>query len=95
MSIKQKTMFLCLQCGPFVRVYTEVWTRESDGPYKIEFIHHIEGNAELADEVLIKPKPEGEKIDYSYCGKCNQLISKDESMNWGDDLMQMELKANK
>ena len=36
-----------------------------------------------------------QKIDYSYCGKCNQLISKDESMNWGDDLMQMELKANK
>ena len=95
MSNKKKTMFFCPQCCPFVKVYTEVWTRGSDGPYKIEFIHHIDGNAEIADEVVIKPRAEGEKIDYSYCGKCNQLIDKNESMNWGDDFLHMILKAKK
>ena len=75
-------MFICPRCGPFVRVYKELWTDNSDGPYKIEFIQHIDGRATVIDEVVIKSKPDGEPIIFSFCGECSILIKKDKSANW-------------
>jgi hypothetical protein len=81
----KKTMFVCSKCGPFVRVYKELWTEDSEGPYKLEFIQHIEGNAKIVDEVMIKSKPEGEVVEYSFCGKCKRLIDREQNMRWFED----------
>jgi hypothetical protein len=91
MADKNKKVYFCPKCGPFIKVLKELWTSSSEGPYKIEFIHHINKNAEVVDEVEIKSRPEGEKVEYSYCGKCNQLIGKEENMKWTNDIIQMEL----
>ena len=88
-------MYFCQKCGPFVKVYKEVWTEESDGPFKIEFIHHIEGNAVLADEVKIKPRPEGECIEYSYCGHCKCLIDREQKSDWGTSSSMLEKHLKK
>ena len=81
-SKKEKTMFVCPKCGPFVRVFKEIWTQDSDGPYKIEFVQHIDGAATVVDEVAIRSKPDGEPIIYSYCGECKRLIKHEKSANW-------------
>ncbi len=81
----KKTMFVCPKCGPFIRVYKELWTQESEGPYKIEFLQHIEGDAKIIDDVVIKEKPEGELVEFSFCGKCNRLIDCEQSMKWSEE----------
>ena len=78
----QKTMFVCHQCGPFVIVYKEIWTQGSEGPYKIEFLQHIDGGATVVDEVSINTKPDGEPIAFSFCGQCKRLIDQEKCSNW-------------
>ena len=82
MSVDKKTMFVCPKCGPFVRVYNEIWTEDSEGPYKIEFVQHIDGGATVIDEVEINPKPEGEPMIFSFCGKCKRLINQQKCADW-------------
>jgi len=81
---EKKTMFICPKCGPFVRVYKEKWTIDSEGPYKIEFVQHIDGGAVVVDEVSIKPKPDGEQLTYAFCGQCKRLIDREKSCEWLD-----------
>ena len=78
----KRNMFFCPKCGPFIQVMKEIWTKESDGPYKLEFIQHIDGKAKIIDKVKIKSKPDGEHLEYSFCGKCWMLISNEQDINW-------------
>ena len=79
---KELKMYFCQNCGPFIKIMKEFWARESDGPFKIEFIQHADHVAVVVDEVEIKTRPEGEVIEYNYCGHCEQLISKDIPISW-------------
>ena len=88
-------MFFCQNCGPFVKVIKEVWARESDGPFKIEFIQHIDHVAVVVDEVEIKTRPEGEVIEYNYCGHCKQLISKALPLSWASPEQMIEQLQSK
>ena len=78
----EKTMYVCPKCGPFVIVYKEIWTQGTEGPYKIEFLQHIDGRATVIDEVSIKSKPDGEPITFSFCGECKRLIDQEKYSNW-------------
>ena len=41
MNAKKKHLYFCPNCGPFIKVFKEVWTENSEGPYKIQFIQHV------------------------------------------------------
>jgi|TARA_B100001971_G_C17657023_1_gene270888 hypothetical protein len=76
------TLFICFQCGPFNRVLREVWNLTDDGPYKVEFIQHIEGMAYVVDEVFINTSSEESSVCYDYCGICNRLINIERDGEW-------------
>ena len=80
----ENTMYVCPKCGPFIIVYKEIWTQGSEGPYKIEFLQHIDGGATVVDEVSINTKPDGEPIAFSFCGQCKRLIDQEKCSNWLD-----------
>jgi len=81
MSEKFK-MYFCSSCGPFVKVYKEYWTKESDSPFKVELIQHMNGLAVAVETIEIKPKPEGEPVEYNYCGHCRSMIGADLPLMW-------------
>ena len=45
-------------------------------------MQHIDGGATVIDEVEINPKPEGEPIIFSFCGKCKRLINQEKCADW-------------
>ena len=42
-------------------------------------------NGGIIDDVIIKAKPEGELVEFSFCGKCNRLIDCEQSMKWSEE----------
>ena len=66
-------MYICQNCGPFIKVIKEFWCRKSDGPYKIELFHQHK-TAIKVGEIKLRKKPEGIISSYAYCGNCNQPL---------------------
>ena len=77
-------MTICPKCGPFIKFYKEIWARESDGPFEIEFFQHVEHQAIKTDKIIIKERPEGERLEYFFCGHCDQMIESEKKSNWGE-----------
>jgi len=83
MSEKIK-MYFCSSCGPFIRVYKEYWTSESEGPYKVDLIQHMNHLAVVVESIEIISKPDGQKIEYNYCAHCRSMIGSEIPLQWND-----------
>ena len=94
MSDKFKIYF-CNSCGPFVKVYKEYWTNESEGPYKVELIQCANGQAIVIETIDIKPMPEGEPVEYNYCGHCKSMIGADIPLKWYNQTEEIMEKYSK
>jgi uncharacterized Zn finger protein len=76
-------VFECPSCGPFVKAYAEVLTRGSDSPYAIEIMDPAEMGSYDVEEIIIRPRPEGELEKYAYCGHCGSLVGHSLVNKWG------------
>tara|TARA_Y100000294_G_C8359776_1_gene258248 strand:+ start:324 stop:581 length:258 start_codon:yes stop_codon:yes gene_type:complete len=81
---KEYKKYCCTSCGPFVRVYKEFWTSESEGPYKVDLIQPMNHFSDVVDTIEIKKKPEGEPLEYNYCAHCKSMIGAEIPLVWGD-----------
>tara|TARA_B100000315_G_C14430925_1_gene520085 strand:+ start:432 stop:785 length:354 start_codon:yes stop_codon:yes gene_type:complete len=79
----QNIVFECPSCGPFVKVYAEISTRESDSPFAIEIMDPAEMGSYDVDEIIIRSRPEGELEKYAYCGHCGTLVGHALLNRWG------------
>jgi len=74
MSNSKGVFHTCPNCGPGVDCHQEHWANGDDGPFKIELIKHINGIAMIhRDEIILKEKPDGYIVKYSFCSRCNSL----------------------
>jgi hypothetical protein len=78
-------VFLCPNCGPFVRVFTEVWSRPADSPHAVELVQHVGQRAVVVDVLPLRSPPEGEVVRYHYCGHCRALIDRSVHLDWVSD----------
>lgn len=70
-----KELYFCPKCGPFTRVILEHWLLGDDGPTYIDFIHHVDMQAHVADRLQLRPLREGQFESYSYCGDCRTILN--------------------
>ena len=67
--------YYCNHCQAYNIIYTEYWTAESDGPFKVQWIKHSTNGAELIDETRLASNPVGEIFKLSYCTSCSRVLA--------------------
>ena len=74
--MKEKIMFICQNCGPFIGVWLEKWPVGGNGPIKLGLVRHKGGVAHVVSTIELKPALGTETIDYAFCARCKSLIPK-------------------
>lgn len=65
---------VCPDCGPRVRLYSELWGKISESPLVIELIEQGEHGLRVLMEVPIKQMEEEEVTRIIHCGNCGVLV---------------------
>ena len=68
--------FFCNNCNDGVEVIAEYWTKDSDGPHRIELIqHNLNQIAITLEQINLQTNLiNGKETIYHYCGRCSNLI---------------------
>ena len=62
-------------CKSVGRVYIENWNRDTDGPFELEIIYHVDMVAMLDSIITIKESNTNDVIPYAFCAECGSLIN--------------------
>lgn len=66
--------FLCHGCKNIGKVFVENWNENSDGPFCLEIIDHINSIAVVNEVINLKKSNKQPIKKYAYCNNCKTLL---------------------